>query len=150
MNYIVKIDNQTYTVEIGDLSSRPIIATIDDEQFEVWPELENGRATPLAQQNGTSPALLHQTSAFPLPQSTVPTAPSGERSKVVRAPIPGMITEVLVQAGQSVTAKQPLCVLEAMKMHNTIYATHAGVIANVAITAGQHVKHSDIMIEFAD
>jgi len=40
--------------------------------------------------------------------------------------------------------------LEAMKMNNTIYAPHAGVIANVAVAVGQHVKHSDIMIEFAD
>ena len=150
MNYIVKIDNQTYTVEISDLSGRPIIATINGEQFEVWPELENGRPTALAQQNGTSPAPPRQSSALPQPLSGAPTAPSVERSKVVRAPIPGMITEVLVQAGQSVTARQPLCVLEAMKMHNTIYAAHAGVIANVAIAVGQHVKHSDIMIEFAE
>ncbi len=150
MNYIVKIDNLTYTVAIGDLSARPIIATINNEQFEVWPELENGRSTASVPQNGTNPALPRQTSALPLPQPGAPTAPAAERSKVVRAPIPGMITEVLVQAGQSVTARQPLCVLEAMKMHNTIYAPHAGVIANVAITAGQHVKHSDIMFEFAD
>lgn len=142
MNYTVKIDNQTYTVAISDLHARPIIATINDEQFEVWPELENGRPAASASQNGISLAL-------PQP-SAPPTAPSGERSKVVRAPIPGTITEVLVQAGQSVAAKQPLCVLEAMKMNNTIYATHAGIIANVAIAVGQHVKHSDIMIEFAD
>ncbi|MBK8903917.1 MAG: acetyl-CoA carboxylase biotin carboxyl carrier protein subunit [Anaerolineaceae bacterium] len=150
MNYIVKIDNQTYTVAIGDLSARPIIATINDEQFEVWPELEHGRPAASASLNGTHPALPRQTSVLPLPQSSVPTAPAGKRSKVVRAPIPGTITEVLVQAGQSVTARQPLCLLEAMKMNNTIYAPHAGVIANVAVAVGQHVKHSDIMIEFAD
>lgn len=141
MNYTVKIDNQTYTVAIGDLSARPIIATIGDEQFEVWPELESVRPVAAAQ-NGTHPA--------PRPEPSVPTITAVARAKAVRAPIPGTITEVLVQVGQSVTAKQPLCMLEAMKMNNTIYAPHAGVIANVAVAVGQHVKHSDIMIEFAD
>lgn len=100
--------------------------------------------------NGTHPARPHQTSPSPRPESSVPTATAVARAKAVRAPIPGTITEVLVQVGQSVTVRQPLCVLEAMKMNNTIYAPHAGVIANVAVTVGQHVKHSDIMIEFAD
>jgi len=142
MNYIVKIDNQSYTVEIGDLSARPIIATIGDEQFEVWPEQKSVSPAAAAAQNGTHPA--------PRPESSVPTATAVARAKAVRAPIPGTVTEVLVHAGQSVAVKQPLCVLEAMKMNNTIYAPHAGVIANVAVTVGQHVKHSDIMIEFAD
>ncbi|MCZ7666706.1 MAG: acetyl-CoA carboxylase biotin carboxyl carrier protein subunit [Chloroflexi bacterium] len=61
-----------------------------------------------------------------------------------------MITEILVQAGQSVTAGQPLCVLDAMKMSNTIYAARSGHIAAISISVGQHVKHSDIMFEFAD
>ena len=143
MNYTVKIDNQTYIVEIGDLHTRPIIATINDEQFEVWPESENGRSSVSAPQNGTNLTPL-------LAEPDVTAAKPDERSKVVRAPIPGTITEVLVQVGQSVTVKQPLCVLDAMKMSNTIYAARAGVIANVAISIGQHVKHSDIMIEFAD
>lgn len=150
MNYIVKIDNQTYTVAIGDLSARPIIATIGDEQFEVWPELESVRPGAAAAPNGTHLAVPHQTPAAPQPPSSDLAATAVARAKAVRAPIPGTITEVLVQVGQSVTAKQPLCMLEAMKMNNTIYAPHAGVIANVAVTVGQHVKHSDIMIEFAD
>jgi propionyl-CoA carboxylase alpha chain len=143
MNYTVKIDNQTYTVEIGDLYTRPIIATINDEQFEVWPEPENGRSPASAPQNGAHLAPL-------LAEPDMPATTPDERSKVVRAPIPGTITEVLVQVGHSVTVGQPLCVLDAMKMSNTIYAARAGVIANVAISIGQHVKHSDIMIEFAD
>ncbi len=149
MNYIVKIDNLSYTVEIGDLSARPIIAAIGDERFEVWPELESVRPAAAAP-NGTHPAVPHQTSTAPQPPSSDLAATAVARAKAVRAPIPGTIIEVLVQVGQSVTVRQPLCVLEAMKMNNTIYAPHAGVIANVAVAVGQHVKHSDIMIEFAD
>ncbi len=150
MKYTLKIDNQTYTVEIGDLHTRPIIATIDGEQFEVWPESEQGHSTITAQQNGVSHELPRQTSPLSPLSLGAPVAPPDERSKVVRAPIPGTITDILVKVGQPVTVGQPLCVLDAMKMSNTIYAARSGTIANVAITVGQHVKHSDVMITYAD
>jgi hypothetical protein len=38
MKLRVKIQNRTYEVEVGDLLSRPIKATIDGQVFEVWPE----------------------------------------------------------------------------------------------------------------
>ena len=38
MKLIVKVENQSFEVEVGDIHDRPIIATIDGEPFEVWPE----------------------------------------------------------------------------------------------------------------
>ncbi len=38
MKYVVKIANQSYEVEIVDLHARPIIARVDDQEFEVSPE----------------------------------------------------------------------------------------------------------------
>ena len=38
MKLIVKVENQSFEVEVGDIHARPIIATIDNEPFEVWPE----------------------------------------------------------------------------------------------------------------
>lgn len=149
MRYTVTIDNHVYSVDIADLHTRPVIATIDGETFEVWPEAENGRLPASAQQN-ESQKPPRQVAPSSLTKPGIPAAPLGERSKVVRAPIPGMITEVLVQVGQSVTTGQPLCVLDAMKMSNTIYAARNGDIAHITISVGQHVKHSDIMFEFAD
>jgi biotin carboxyl carrier protein len=49
-----------------------------------------------------------------------------------------------------VVAGQELCVLEAMKMKNTIRASRDGEISKVHITVGQHVKHHDILVEYAD
>ncbi len=39
MKVSVKIDNQLFDVEIENLYTRPIIATIDGQRFEVWPEV---------------------------------------------------------------------------------------------------------------
>jgi hypothetical protein len=51
MKLRVKIQNRTYEVEVGDLLSRPIKATIDGQVFEVWPEeaaSQPGAALPAA------------------------------------------------------------------------------------------------------
>jgi len=137
MRYTIKIDNQVYDVEIGDLHTRPIIASIGDEQFEVWPEVETGASI---EQNGIG-AQVVETAVSPAKTGGV---------KVVRAPIPGMISDIRVQAGQPVSVGQPLCVLDAMKMNNTIHAPRTGVITTVFVSIGQHVKHNDLLVEFAD
>lgn len=137
MRYAIKVDNQIYHVEIGDLHARPIIASIGDEEFEVWPEVETGAAMDQTRMEAGG----GETAVSPAQSSAV---------KAVRAPIPGMISDVLVQPGQPVNVGQPICVLDAMKMNNTIHAPRAGVIATVFVSVGQHVKHNDVLIEFAD
>ncbi|ALE92757.1 acetyl/propionyl-CoA carboxylase subuit alpha [Arthrobacter alpinus] len=55
------------------------------------------------------------------------------------APMPGAVVSVHVQAGDAVTAGQPLLVLEAMKMLHTIGAPVDGVVAELPVTVGQNV-----------
>jgi biotin carboxyl carrier protein len=76
--------------------------------------------------------------------------PSDADTKAVRAPIPGVIVSIGVQPGDEVTAGQELCVLEAMKMNNAIRASRAGQVATVYVSVGQHVKHHEVLIEYAD
>lgn len=64
----------------------------------------------------------------------------------VKAPIPGLITRLLVEQGQSVKTGQPLLVLEAMKMENEIRATRDGVVASVRVQEGQTAVRNDVLI----
>lgn len=143
MKITVKVANQTYAVEVGDIHDRPIIATIEGEAFEVWPE-----------EVVISPPATHS-HAMPLPAASQPaaapvTAAGGDNAKAVRAPIPGVIISVAVKAGEAVQHGQELCVLEAMKMKNVIRASRAGTIGAVHTAAQQTVKHHDVLLEFAD
>jgi 3-methylcrotonyl-CoA carboxylase alpha subunit len=54
--------------------------------------------------------------------------------------MPGMVKAVFVVAGQTVTAGDRLCVLEAMKMEHTLTATRDGVVAEVLASAGEQVE----------
>ncbi|MCA9971009.1 MAG: biotin/lipoyl-binding protein, partial [Anaerolineales bacterium] len=67
----------------------------------------------------------------------------------VKAPIPGLVTRVLVAAGEAVAAGQPLLVLEAMKMENEIRAPRDGVVTAVHVYAGQSVAREMVMVEVA-
>ncbi len=65
----------------------------------------------------------------------------------VKAPIPGLITTVYVKEGDSVEVGQPLLVLEAMKMENTIAAPRSGSISCLNHSPGQTVTLGELLAE---
>jgi biotin carboxyl carrier protein len=64
----------------------------------------------------------------------------------VRAPMPGLIVRVEVEAGQLIRVGQGLVVLEAMKMENEIKALSAGKVADVHVTPGKAVEKGELLI----
>jgi biotin carboxyl carrier protein len=60
------------------------------------------------------------------------------------------VTQIFVLPGAHVETGQPVCVIEAMKMKNTIRADREGTVASVPISPGQSVKHKQVLVEFAD
>jgi biotin carboxyl carrier protein len=143
MKIRVKIDEQTYDVEVGDLNARPILATLEGETFEVWPAEESAELSPAAVEPGCEPTL-----AAPAPAAAG--GPAVDKSKSVQAPIPGVILSVAVKPGDTVKTGQELCLLEAMKMKNAIRANRDGKIANVLVASGETVRHGQVLMEFAD
>ena len=145
MKLKVKVQEQYFNVEIGDLRSRPILATVDGETFEVWPETQTAQSVPA----DDAQAGHSETVGKPKLTSSTPISAKTTDPTSVRAPIPGVITAVLVEPGCEVFYGQELCKLEAMKMNNSIRASQSGTIASVHISIGQQVKHHDLLIEFA-
>jgi len=68
-------------------------------------------------------------------------APAGS----LLAPMPGLVRRVLVEVGAAVTAGQPLLVLEAMKMEQTVAAPAAGVVAELRAKAGEQVAAGQVL-----
>jgi biotin carboxyl carrier protein len=65
----------------------------------------------------------------------------------VKAPMPGLVVEVDVVVGQTVTKGDKVLILEAMKMENVIKATGDGVVKAVHISKGTAVEKGQILIE---
>jgi propionyl-CoA carboxylase alpha chain len=68
-------------------------------------------------------------------------APTGS----LLAPMPGLVRRVLVEVGAVVVAGQPLLVLEAMKMEQTVAAPAAGVVAELRAKAGEQVSTGQVL-----
>ena len=64
----------------------------------------------------------------------------GSGSDVLSAPMQGTIVKVLVEKGQAVKAGEAVCVLEAMKMENSILAQADGTVEELKVQAGQSVE----------
>lgn len=65
---------------------------------------------------------------------------SGGAGEVLQAPMQGTIVKVLVEQGQAVEAGTAICVLEAMKMENSIVAHTSGTVEDLRVEAGQSVE----------
>src|SRR5512136_1980613 len=63
-----------------------------------------------------------------------------EVAEPVIAPLPGKVLSVAVQAGNQVRRGDELCVIEAMKMGNSVKAPRDGVVADVCVAAGDTVS----------
>lgn len=68
--------------------------------------------------------------------------------KELKAPMPGMVLDVLIQAGEQVLKDQPLLVLEAMKMENVLKAPADATIKNVIASKGNAVEKNQVLIAF--
>jgi acetyl/propionyl-CoA carboxylase alpha subunit len=68
-------------------------------------------------------------------------APAGS----LLAPMPGLVLRVLAEPGTAVTAGQPILVLEAMKLEQTVSAPAAGVLAELHAKAGDQVSTGQIL-----
>lgn len=66
--------------------------------------------------------------------------PAGVGPQRIVAPMPGKIVRVFVRPGDAVTARQPLVVVEAMKMENELRASRDGTVAEVHVHEGLSVE----------
>jgi len=66
----------------------------------------------------------------------------------IRAPMPGLVLEVGVAVGDTVTVDEGLLVLEAMKMENELKAPAEGQVKAVHVAAGDAVGKNELLIEF--
>lgn len=137
MKVNLSIEGKQYQVTLKDLTARPIIAEVDGQTYEVWPE-EEQTLVPTAKSSAPTPAV---------PAAVAP-VPAAAGSLTLSAPLPGVIISIEVKEGQSVSSGQDLYVLEAMKMKNSIKANRSGKIASIHVNSGDLVKHNQPIMTF--
>lgn len=66
----------------------------------------------------------------------------------LKAPMPGLILEILVTKSVTVKKGDPIIILEAMKMENILTSPIDGVIKNIEVKAQQTVEKNNVLISF--
>jgi biotin carboxyl carrier protein len=66
----------------------------------------------------------------------------------VKAPMPGMVLNILVEEGQQVKKGDSLLILEAMKMENVLKSPADGTVKKVIATKGTAVEKNQLLIQF--
>lgn len=66
----------------------------------------------------------------------------------IKAPMPGLVLNILVEDGQEIKKGDALIVLEAMKMENILKSPTDGKVKKVAVKKGVAVEKGQILIEF--
>ena len=162
--YTLGLRDREFVIDVHEVDADRFEVTVGDETFDVTlsGEADLPRATiapgyhpaPAASGAARPPAV-----AAAAPARSAPAGASAPRTprpaatasgSTVSAPMPGVILEVHVKAGDRVERGQQIAVLEAMKMHNLIGAPRAGTIGEVCVTPGQAVGHGDALVRYAE
>jgi len=138
----VIVEGRDYIVEVGDLDSSPVMATVNKKTYQVGVPQQQAPVQASKPQTGSPPPAR---SAPPPKQAAAAPPASGN---AITAPMPGDILEVRVQPGDEVNPGDVVCVLEAMKMKNMIRSASGGKVATVEVTPGQAVEYNAILVTF--
>ncbi len=71
-----------------------------------------------------------------------------KKIKNLKAPMPGLVLDVMVNAGTTVKKDDPLMILEAMKMENILKSPGDAVVKSVEIEKGKAVDKNQVLIHF--
>jgi biotin carboxyl carrier protein len=71
---------------------------------------------------------------------------AADGARTIVAPMPGRIVRVLVKPDETVSARQPLVVVEAMKMENELRAPRSGTVAEVRVREGSSVEANTVLV----
>ena len=146
MKYKITVNNKSYEVKIEDINTRPVIAFVDGDRFEVMPENADQAETKKEAGRKTESKTFNPNPA----PAAVPSPNLALSGNTQTAPLPGTVIEVFVKAGDKVEAGQVILVIEAMKMKNSIRSVYSGTVGEVFVSTGQSVAHKQALIKFAE
>lgn len=150
----VRIRNRWYTVEVGDLDAPVIEVMVDGQPVHV--EVDHPAA---ATKRGNAPvkAISSGPAKSKPDRRSRPSRSESERGassgsgpqpvKIFRSPMPGVIVSVAVKTGDQVVPGDAICVLEAMKMQQTLKAEWAGVIKSISVQPGKQMQSGETIAE---
>ena len=128
-----KINGNEYAVKLNKLEEKEAEVEVNGTTYQVE-LLTEKKETP-------RPVVKRVT-----PVASAPSAGGGSKGGI-KAPLPGVILDVVVQVGDVVKRGQKVAVLEAMKMENNINSDREGKVLEVKVQKGESIlEGTDIVV----
>jgi len=157
----VTIDNHAFDVEVAPKHNAPgefelivdgqplhvYVPDFDKPEYADWMLIDNRPYELNIGQDFRSVQIYSGRYAVQVRDQEIPSVRLESGDGRVKAPIPGLITRILVEEGNVVEAGQSLLILEAMKMENEVRAPRSGIVREVAVLSAQSVKLGEFLLE---
>jgi len=150
--FAVTVDGRTWQVDAARIDGHSLSLVVD----RVWSKdtLRQAHEVVIAADRAVPGQLTVSVGSTPVIVAVNGRRRSGNRDdghqgsgpERVTAPMPGKIVRVLVTRGETVTRRQPLIVVEAMKMENELRAGRDGTVAEMPVREGQSVDAGALLI----
>ncbi|XP_059928894.1 propionyl-CoA carboxylase alpha chain, mitochondrial isoform X2 [Gadus macrocephalus] len=154
---VVSRTGQTYTVEVGgeslvvsgewDLASPLLPLKINNTPRMLQCLSRTASGDICLQYLGTSFKVRVLSPLAAELSSFMPEKVPEDTSSILRSPMPGSVVAVSVKPGDTVAEGQEICVIEAMKMQNSMTAAKTGKVKSVHCKAGETVGEGDLLVE---
>ena len=152
--FAIEVDGRPWSVDIARIDGQTLSLVVDG----VWPEGDSRAGSGASYEvtvtpDGASGRFVVRVGSIPVAvtlnggQRRNADARSGDGPQRLTAPMPGKVVRVLVHTGDTVRARQPLVVVEAMKMENELRAARDGQVAKVHVEEGVSVDAGTLLIE---
>ncbi|OPL17721.1 MAG: hypothetical protein AVO35_08635 [Candidatus Aegiribacteria sp. MLS_C] len=140
--YKIKVNGNTYTVNIGRVTDDSVDVTLDGRTYKVEVEAPAKKAS-------KTPVLSRRREVINAADGPVRTSPPGVPvdTGAVVAPLPGVILKLMVKEGDAVTEGQPVAIMEAMKMENEIEAPVSGRVVQLMVKEGENVLENAVIMK---
>jgi biotin carboxyl carrier protein len=142
--FAVTVDGKTIQVDAARIDAQTLSLILDggaSRDAVIAPDTATGQA--IVRVNGTPvPVAVAERRRGRRPDA----AGGAAGPQRLTAPMPGKIVRVLVDPGDVVAARQPLVVVEAMKMENELRAVRAGKVAEMHAREGQSVDAGALLV----
>lgn len=147
---VLKVNGLELQVDTRDLSAtqKHIIYQNKSYNIELVERNEDGKAV-VIKVNGTLYEVGIEDQYDELLKKLGMDSSSANKVLEIKAPMPGLVLNVIVTEGQEVNKGDSLLVLEAMKMENIIKSPTGGIVKKILIRKGDKVEKNEILLQFA-
>ena len=137
--YKYTINGTKYEVAIGDIEENIVTVTVNGEAYKVEMEKE-------AEPEKKKPVLGKPAAAESASDEPAANKAAVNKNNAIKAPLPGVITDIKVAVGDEVQVGDTVIVLEAMKMANNLQAEKAGKVTAICVKVGESVMEDDALV----